>query len=242
VLNLLPNNNSSSAPVLTSVINGASLAGGPVSPGEIIAIQGTGLSSNDPTTFAVDATGMLAKTLGNTQVFFDGAPAALLYVRSNQINLIVPYSVIPGTSVNVSVAYQGTLSNPIAVPVVSASPGLFTAGGQNQAAILNRDRSINSPDNPAAGGEVVTIYATGAGQTIPPGIDGQIEGPTPVPILPVSITIGGIDSAVVSANLMEGMLVISAKVPANSPSGSAVPLVLAVGNVLGQSGVVMAVK
>jgi hypothetical protein len=44
------------------------------------------------------------------------------------------------------------------------------------------------------------LFATGAGQTGPPGTDGQIIGDTlPKPLLPVSVKIGSLDAEVLYA-------------------------------------------
>jgi uncharacterized protein (TIGR03437 family) len=251
VITLSATNDIGNAPTVTSIINAATLGGGPLSPGEIIAIQGTGLAPDEPSTFTVDASGTVPNSLANTQVLFDGVPATLLYAQANQINLIVPYSVVAGTTASVEVAYQGRLSNPIALPIVSASPGLFTLAptvwGYQQGAVLNEDGSVNSPDNPAAAGDWVSMYATGAGQTIPPGVDGQIVGATPpLPVLPVSVKIGGMDSEVLYAgsvpDLVAGVLVINVRIPANAPTGSAVAVVFGVGDNSSQGSVGIAIK
>ena len=57
-----------------------------------------------------------------------------------------------------------------------------------RAAIDKQDGSINSPDNPATLGSVVTLYITGAGQMQPPVPDGQIATDIRAkPALPVSV-------------------------------------------------------
>jgi uncharacterized protein (TIGR03437 family) len=49
--------------------------------------------------------------------------------------------------------------------VAITSPGLFSADGSGfgQGYILNKDGTLNSPANPAAPGDKITIYATGVG-------------------------------------------------------------------------------
>ena len=48
--------------------------------------------------------------------------------------------------------------------------------GGDQALFLTRINSINGPTQPAAKGTIVTIYATGEGQTNPPSVTGTISG------------------------------------------------------------------
>jgi uncharacterized protein (TIGR03437 family) len=51
------------------------------------------------------------------------------------------------------------------MPVAVTSPGIFSADGTGygQGYILNKDGTLNTPANPAAPGDRITIYATGVG-------------------------------------------------------------------------------
>jgi uncharacterized protein (TIGR03437 family) len=57
--------------------------------------------------------------------------------------------------------------------VVPAAPQVFRSSA-GYAAALNEDGSVNSADNPAKVGTVVTIWATGVYPPYPPVGDGQI--------------------------------------------------------------------
>src|SRR5262249_52082767 len=71
---------SSAAPLsLRCVGNAGHLGKAPVAPGEIVALFGNGLGPVQAANLELDASGHVAKTLGNTQVLFDGVPAPLLY-------------------------------------------------------------------------------------------------------------------------------------------------------------------
>ena len=49
-------------------------------------------------------------------------------------------------------------------------------------------KHVNSPGNPAQSGSIIVFFATGAGQTDPPGTDGLIAmNILPTPRLPVSV-------------------------------------------------------
>ncbi len=53
----------------------------------------------------------------------------------------------------------------------ATAPGILNYDdGTGQAVIGNQDYSANGASNPAAIGSVITIYATGEGQTTPPGV------------------------------------------------------------------------
>ena len=94
---------------------------------------------------------------------------------------------------------------------------------------------------------VVVVFATGAGQTDPPGVDGQIAGNTlPKPLLPVTVRIGGMQARVSYAGAAPGMvagtLQVNCMVPMESPIGYAIPIVLSVGKASSQAGVTMAIQ
>jgi uncharacterized protein (TIGR03437 family) len=132
--------------------------------------------------------------LSNVELLFDGNPAPLLYVQAGQISGIVPYEVAGHADTQVIVKYDGQQSAAFTLPVAPSAPALFTddASGKGQGAILNLDGSLNSSSHPAEAGSVVVLYGTGAGQTNPPGVDGQITGSTlSKPVLPVTATIDG---------------------------------------------------
>ena len=244
VISVLPN--STGPPLVTWAVNAASLAGGPLSAGEILAIVGSNLGPQDAATFTLDESGKVPTTLGNTQVFFDGVAAPLLYVQANQINLVVPYSVTPWTNAKIEVQYQDKRSDPVDFAVKPYSPGLFMLG-PSQGAIINQDGTINGPDNPAARGSGVSLYGTGTGQTDPPGVDGQVVGaPPPLPLLPVSATVGHVEAEVLYAGsvpgMVAGMVMINIRIPADAPTGGAVPVNFGIGDALSQSGVTIAIQ
>ncbi len=59
----------------------------------------------------------------------------------------------------------GASSNQVLIPVGVTSPGIFSqnGGGSGQGYILNKDGTLNTPPNPAAPGDPITIFATGVG-------------------------------------------------------------------------------
>jgi len=79
--------------VNVTLANSASLLPGPLAPGEIFSIFGQGIGPQTAATGAFDATGMLSTAVSGVQVLFNGTPAPLYYVQSQQINAQVPYEV-----------------------------------------------------------------------------------------------------------------------------------------------------
>jgi uncharacterized protein (TIGR03437 family) len=232
-------------PNITSVVNGASFAAGPVAPGEFVTIYGSGLG---PAAGAgTTSTGTIGSTLSDTQVYFDDAIAPILFTSAGQVNVIVPYQLATKSSTNLTVWYKGTASAGDDLRVVDSVPGIFVLNAAGQGAIVNQDGTVNSSTNGAAIGSVVSIYATGQGETNPPGVDGAIAttaSPQPPP-LPVTVLIGGLPATVSYAGnapgAPEGFMQINATVPSGIPAGTSVPIVVSVGTASSQTGVTIGI-
>ncbi len=122
----------------------------------------------------------LSTSLGGTQVWMAGqtAPLPLLFVSDTQINAILPN----GFSNNLSIASPiwvttgSTSSEYYSEFGLQAVPTLFTSSGfgYGQLAALNRDGTVNSPENPAARGSFVSLFGTGGGITSPIIGSGQV--------------------------------------------------------------------
>jgi uncharacterized protein (TIGR03437 family) len=227
--------------------NAASLAPGPLAPGEIFSIFGQGIGPADALTGAFDPSGMLATALGDTQVLLDNTPAPLFYVQAKQINAQVPYEMAGRTSAQLQVIYQGAALVSMQVPLVDASPALFTLNyGTGLAVAVNEDESLNSDAQPAPRGSIVVLYATGEGQTTPAGATGRAaQPPLAKPLLPVSLTIAGISAEILyagSAPGFVGLMQINARVPSGFVPSGDLPVVLTVGPYQSPAGVTIAVK
>jgi trimeric autotransporter adhesin len=128
-----------------TVVNAASLAAGPIAPGEIITVFGSGFSPQ-------------------TLLLFDGAAATLFYTSATQINALVPATLSLNSISMMSIVVNGVTMAESPAPVAGAAPGIFTtASGTGQAAANNQDGSLNSASNPAARGTIMSFYATGQG-------------------------------------------------------------------------------
>ena len=228
------------------VLNGGSLLPGPVAPGEFVTLIGSGIG---PESEQVSSLSPTTPNLGGTSIFFNGLSAPLRAAGPDLINAIVPYSVDGNATANVEVIRDGRMIAALSLPVSDVSPAIFTPdlSGVGPGAIVNEDSTVNSPGNPAAKGSVIVVFATGAGQTDPPGIDGQIiESVPPRQRLPVSVRIGDIDSEVLYAGpatgLLAGFLVVQCRVPEDTLPGFTIPIVLTAGMANSQAGVTLAVK
>ncbi len=235
---------------LPGVVNAASYESGTVSPGEIVTIYGKDIGPPNLTPGEITADKKFSNLLVGTRVYFDGAPAPLIYVYKTQLSAVVPYGVAGKDSTVISVEYHGNRSNSVQVPVADSVPAIFSldSSGRGQGAILNwPDYSVNGPATPVARGGVVMIYATGEGITNPPGVDGQLAlSVYPKPVLPVSVRIGGIEAEVQYAGaapgLVAGAMQVNVRVPSSVAPGDEVPVILKVGDKISQVGITMAVR
>ncbi len=234
----------------SGVVNGAHMGAGPVAPGEIISIFGSGLGPETLTGLRLNEFGQVATSLVEVQVTFDNIPAPLLFVQARQLSAIVPYAVAGTTDTRVQVQYKGLRSSAVTLKVTPSAPGVFTldSSGKGPGAILNENFTVNTATNRAQKGSVVILYATGEGSTDPQVADGLLASPQvlPKPRLPVSVKIGGLDAEVLYAGsapgLVVGLLQVNVRIPPTVPSGSAVPVLLTIGGASSQAGVTMAVQ
>jgi uncharacterized protein (TIGR03437 family) len=236
-------------PFLGSIVNAASEIPAAVSPGEILTIYGFGAGPSNAAGFTLNTAGNVATTLNGAQVLFDGNPAPMVYGSAYQSNVIVPYEVANQTTTTIALQFGGVTSGGWALPVVPAAPGIFTIGatGLGQGAVLNQDNSVNGASNPAARGSVIQIFATGEGQTSPPGVTGSvIVTGLKRPILPVTVSIGNQNAVVQYAgsagDSVAGLLQVNAVVPQGVTPGAALPIVVSVGGIPSQGGVTVAVQ
>lgn len=232
-----------------AVTNAATSQSGVIAPGEIVTLYGVGLGPSTLTTYAPNKDGSIPTTLAGVQVTFNSTPAPLLYVSASQIAAIVPYSMQNAGTVQVSVNYAGSTSAAMPLTVANTAPGLFTANtsGSGQAAAVNANGTLNNASNPARIGDVVSLYATGEGQTNPPGVDGKLaplNPPYPKPVANVTATVGGQPAQVTyygaAPGEVAGLMQVNLQIPAGVQPGD-VPVVISVGGVASPAGVTLAV-
>jgi uncharacterized protein (TIGR03437 family) len=233
---------------ISAVTNAASNLSGPVAPGEVVVLYGSGMGPAGLAQYQLDpTTGLVDTSLAGTSVIFGGTPAPVLYSSATQIGVVTPYATA-GSNVQVFVEYQGQTSAPLTLPVAPVAPALFTAdsSGKGQAAASNQDGTVNGAAHPAKVGSYISLWLTGAGQTNPAGVDGQPgTAPLPAPAASVGVTIGGQSVtpqyAGQAPGAVAGVMQINAQIPSGTQAGNAVPVVVQVGNVSTQAGVTVAV-
>jgi uncharacterized protein (TIGR03437 family) len=176
---LSPNPNAETVP-LACAGNAASFGEGPLAPGELVTLFGNGLGPEQGVQSQATFESPFPTQAANVEVTFDGTPAPLLWVQDSQINAVAPWSLTPGQDTQICVTYNGAKANCLSWPVAQAAPGVFTVDGVHAAAV-NQDGTINSANNPAPPGSIVSVWATGLGPITPPQADGTLVG-LPLPI------------------------------------------------------------
>jgi uncharacterized protein (TIGR03437 family) len=233
------------------VVNGASFQGGGVTPGEIITIFGNAFGPPTGIGAQLTADRRIATAAGGARVLFDSIAAPIVYAVAGQTSVVVPYAFAGRTSTVMEIEFEGRKSAPVSVPIVAAAPAIFTlSGGVGQAVVVNGAVCCNSVDRPATAGTAVVMFATGEGQTSPPGVDGRLtEFPRledfPKPVLPVRVFVGGREATVSYAGAAPGFLAGLMQINFTVPLGLARgvhDLVLRVGTIESRPGVTMAVQ
>ena len=247
-----------SQPQITAVVNSASFRQGTVSPGEIITIFGLGLGPAaltlfDPSAPSPQIPTALPSATPNTAITVNSTAAPILYTSANQVSAIVPYG-LSGATADVVISYAGVASQPVTLNLAATNPAVYTfdASGRGQGAVLNfnantNDYTTNSSANAAVRGQTVVLYVTGIGATSSASANTLIPATPPVtPIATPTVTIGAQAASVLGAaspvGSVPGLLQLNITVPANAPTGAAVPIVVSIGGIDSQLGVTMAIR
>ncbi len=157
------------------LVNAASNAPTPLSPGTIATLYGTNLAFTTRQQTADDITAnTLPATLPGTgvRVFISNQPAHLYYVSPTQINLVIPVNLPPGEGV-LDLLLDGRRGPTIPVVLVAETPEFFLGDGRFIAATNVQNQPL-TPNREAQPGEVVVLYATGLGRTTPSLMPGQL--------------------------------------------------------------------
>jgi uncharacterized protein (TIGR03437 family) len=133
---------------------------------EVVTIYGSGIGPATPVTAqpTPHSNSLVAasypESLGGVQVSFNGQPAALLYVSSNQINLGMPYGT--ASPLMMKIVNNGVTFGPVAVAAAGQVPvpGIFR-NADASAAALNQDGTLNTPASPAHAGSIIALWGTG---------------------------------------------------------------------------------
>jgi uncharacterized protein (TIGR03437 family) len=137
----------------------------------------------------------------------------------------------------------------ITFSVQETFPGIFTAdvSGKGPIVAINEDSSLNSPDNPAAPGSVVSFYVTGGGLLETPVADGQVMGSDLVHLkAPTYVRVGKLPADILYAGsiptAVNGAVLVQIRLPQGVLGGPAIAIQLIFGNYASPPGTTIAVQ
>jgi uncharacterized protein (TIGR03437 family) len=162
------------APVYSaaSIVNAADNQSGQLAPNAIGTIYGVNLAYSTAAVSPNDLHGGVLPVVlvgaSDTTVLINNSPTALYYVSPIQINFLVPPDLLPGP-VSLYVAVDTWRGQSIQLTLAAAAPALFQLDSTNAVA-TRADGSVLTPSSPAEPGDVVELWATGLGPTVPPAI------------------------------------------------------------------------
>ena len=228
-------------PLVTGLLNPASLLASSLAPGQIIEIRGMGLGPGSSPVVAPDS-GNPPLELAGTQLLIDGAAVPLLAVKDSEILALAPAAGSSSGSSVISVKAGGAQSDPRTVFTAPVSPALFTtlSIGVGPAVATNEDGSRNSSDSPVKKGHVLRLYATGLGAMTTAG-DG-----TAIPKAAITATVSGVAAQVKTIapapGYPLGYFAVDVIVPAGAPAGDFLLVEIAANGTPSQPGVTISIR
>lgn len=151
----------------------------PLSPGALMILFGGRMGPHAGVPFQA-ANSRVPFETGGTTVTVDGQPAPVVYAQDRQVNFLTTWAVrTDGELVPVCVRYHGEESC-VTMPTAPVAPGFVRHG--NASLVWNEDGTINSPENRARTGSVVSFVFTGAGRLAREAVDGAYNGAGFVPL------------------------------------------------------------
>ena len=183
--------------VESSIVNSASPVSGRLAPNTLATVYGQYLAHKTASISAADVRGgILPTTLPGTgvRVLVGGIAAPILYVSPGQINFVVP-SVFRAGIIDIRVQLDNRYGPSVRVALNDSAPALFGVDPEFAVSAKTTSGELLTFDNPGGSGDVITLYATGMGQTIPAVVSGELLQ-RPVPLADSDNFIVEIDGAV----------------------------------------------
>ena len=232
----------SPTPAISAVLNAASFQAG-IESGSWVAIEGANLANSTRTWQSSDFTSSeLPTQLDGVSVTIAGIPAFVEYISPTQVNVQAPGDPVVGP-VTVTVANNGAVSAPATAQLQTVAPAFFMNSDRSAIASLLPGYTPVTSTAPAHPRDVVALWATGFGTTIPFVSPGDVVTGAPATATLPIVTVGGVQVTVVSAVLTTGtvgLYQITIQLPANVPTGT--PVVQAsIGGAQTQSGVTLVI-
>jgi uncharacterized protein (TIGR03437 family) len=151
-----------------SLANSASNTNGPFAPNAFLTIYGQNLAFNTVAISADDMHGIILPTAligSGVRVLINSILADMYYASPTQVNLLVPTSLLPGPAV-LQLVVDGLAGPPVSIQLSDAAPALFQLDAATALA-THASGALVTAASPASAGEVIVLWATGLGPTMP---------------------------------------------------------------------------
>ncbi|NDJ09648.1 MAG: hypothetical protein EBY17_00425 [Acidobacteriia bacterium] len=212
------------------IANAASYDATAVAPGSLAVVFGVFTGTTQATASSLP----WPTTLSGLSVKFNNVAAPLYYASANQVNVQVPWEMAGVATAAVTVTVNGQTSPPQAIAIASTAPGVFQYGDRQAVATDALSAKLITTANPAHPGTTyLTIYCTGLGLATNQPASGVAAAGSPLSwaLLTPTVTIGGVPTNPLFAGLTPGLIgvyQINVQVPAGTPVGDSVPLIVSV--------------
>lgn len=137
-----------------------------LAPGQMIALPGRGLG---PVTESKAAPGPLPRNLAGTRLLLDGNPLALLAVREDRIDAVLPYTLTPGSTPKFTVERNSATTGNTTVKIVESNPEAFA--GPKGGRAFRPDGTEVAENDLVHPGDRLTVYLSGAGRWLQDDVD-----------------------------------------------------------------------
>jgi uncharacterized protein (TIGR03437 family) len=158
-----------------SIANSAAGIANFYAPNTFISIYGQSLAY---TTVSITSEDLSAGTLpialigAHVVVLLNNLPAYIWYVSPTLVNALIPANLVEGP-LTLQLEVNGKYGPPAVITLNATAPGLFQTDATTILA-THADYSLVTGSSPAQPGELIVLWATGLGSTVPPVIPNQV--------------------------------------------------------------------
>ena len=187
-------------PVTAAAVLDAWSYGTSLAPGSLANIVGTGLADAPISDLFDVPSGSFVRTVSGTTVSVNGVAAPLTFVTPGLVTFQVPWDTLVDTLLNVEVARDGVLSNPIPIVLSVTAPSVLQVAGT---------AAVACGGGPPRPGSSCVFFANGLGPTSPAQSDG-VPAPNDSMAPTVSqctLTIGGVNTDITYCGMSPGLIV-----------------------------------
>jgi uncharacterized protein (TIGR03437 family) len=159
------------------LVNSADNMLGPMAPNTIATLYGTGLADGTEaliSNYIRDNTIPTVLPFSSVRIFVGSSAlmAGIYYVSPTQINFLLPAE-MPLKATTIRVERGSLVGDEIPITIIPMTPAFYMLDAERVVA-QHLDGSVIRTDHAAQPGEIVILYATGLGQTLPKVRSGEV--------------------------------------------------------------------